>query len=371
MKIKDLFAVILLLAAVFCISSKVFAEEEYDFGGIEINDALPENADEKLDELGVSVENGGANLTSENIFEKIWDLICENISSPVKILVSVIVVIILCNIIESLSLGENGTKIPEAFNTVGILACSGIICTGFGSVISASKTAAQGLYSFLSVYIPAFGGIMAANGQTAAASAYCGIITVAVELFSQTFNLIVIPLTSCIMGISVAGSVNPDLKINSFANMTKKAVNWILAFVMTVFAGLLSVQGFVGAAADSASMRAVKFTVSGAVPIVGGAVSDALLAVKGSIGVIKASTGSFGIIASAVVILPALISLWLYRLILMLLSAVSDGFGTSQLTPLLKSAESVVAILMAVIVCFWTVAVASTALMLVIGGGGA
>lgn len=368
MKIKDIFGIILLVAVLIALSSKVYAEENYDFGGSEIYDALPDEAGKSLEELNVSVENGGMNLNSENVFEKIWNLICENISSPLTILVSVIAVIILCTVMESL--GENGNKLSETFNTVGILACSGIICTGFGSVISVSKTAAQGLYSFLSVYIPAFGGIMAANGQTASASAYCGIITVAVELFSQILTLIVIPLTSCIMGISVAGAVNPDLKINSIANMAKKTVNWILAFVMTVFAGLLSVQSFVGAAADSASMKAVKFTVSGAVPIVGGAVSDALLAVKGSIGVIKASTGSFGIIASAAVILPALISLWLYRIILMLSSAISDCFGTSQLTPLLKSAESVVAILIAVIVCFWTVAVASTALMLVIGGGG-
>ena len=369
MKTKDLLlTVIILLTALICLSPKVYAEDTYDFGGSEIYNALPDDVSENLDDLNVSVENGGVNLTSENIFEKIWDMVCKNISSPLKILVYVIVVIILCTVTESL--GENGNRISEAFNTVGILACSGIICTGFGSVISLSKTAAQGLYSFLSVYIPAFGGIMAANGQTAAASAYCGIIAAAVELFSQTFTLIVIPLTSCIMGMSVAGAVNPDLKINSLADMAKKAVNWILAFVMTVFAGLLSVQSFVGAAADSVSMRAVKFTVSGAVPIVGGAVSDALLAVKGSIGVIKAPTGSFGIIASAAVILPALISLWLYRLILMLLSAVSDCFGTSRLTPLLKSAESVVAILIAVIVCFWTVAVASTALMLVIGGEG-
>ncbi len=367
MKIKELLNIIFIVIIISFLSVSVCAENTYDFGEDEINEALPEEISENLDELNISVENGGSHLTSENVFEAIWNLVCENISSPLKILVSVIVVIILCTVMESLSGGES--KLSETFNVVGILACSGIICTGFGSVISASKTAAQGLYSFLSVYIPAFGGIMAANGQTASAAAYCGIITVAVELFSQIFTLIILPLTSCIMGISVAGAVNPDLKMNNFANAAKKVINWILAFVMTVFAGLLSVQSFVGAAADSASMKAVKFTVSGTVPIVGGAVSDALLAVKGSIGVIKASTGSFGIIASAAVILPALISLGLYRIILILLSALSECFGTTRLTPLIKSAENVVAVLIAVIICFWTVAVASTALMLVIGGG--
>lgn len=359
------------LIAVVIFSGRAFAQSdinEYDFGQEGIEEALPEAARDRLEEIGVTAENGGSGLGVGEVFEGLWRTVCDNAAKPFAMLISVIGVIMLCTVIQSMQTGDN--QLTETFNTVGVLACSGIICTSFAGIVSGSKTAIDGLGAFLSVYIPAFAGIMAANGQTAAAAAYSSVITVAVQVFIQIFTLVIFPLASCIMGISVAGSVNPDLRINNIADMIKKIVNWCLVFIMTVFGGLLSVQGIVGAAADSVSMRAVKFTVSGAVPIVGGTVSDALQAVKGSIGVIKAATGSYGIIASAAVMLPPVVTLLLFRIIFMAAAAISDTFGTSRITVLLRSGESVISVIIAMLVCFWAVAVVSAAFMLVIGGGG-
>lgn len=369
--LKLLFAAIIML---FFLAGGVFAEsadteeEKYDFGGESIHGALPDEARDELDNMGVTAENGGSGLNVGNVLNMIWETVVENAGKPVTMLVSVVGVVILCTVMESMHGGNS--QLAAVFSTVGVLACSGIICTGFSEVIAGAKDAVDGLGTFLSVYVPAFAGIMAANGQTASAAAYSGIITVAVQAFVQIFSAVIFPLSSCIMGISVAGAVNPDLRIGRIAEMAKKIVNWCLVFIMTVFGGLLSVQGLVGAAADSVSMRAVKFTVSGTVPIVGGVVSDALAAVKGSIGVIKASTGGYGIIASAAVMIPALVTLILFRLVFMIASAISETFGISRITELLKSGECVISIIIAMAVCYWAVGVVSTAFMLVIGGGG-
>lgn len=366
MKFKGLLNIFFVIFVVIMLQGKVSAEGIYYFGQEEIADALPDGAEEKLEELEIAPDGSISELDAENIFSSILEAIAENIPKPLTMLVSAAAVIILCALISAM---KEGDELSETFNTVGVLACSGIICTSSAAVIQSAKTAIDGFAAFLSVYIPTFGGIMAAGGQTAAAAAYTTVITVAVQVLSQIFSLVIFPLTSCIMGVSVAGAVNPELKINSIAELAKKIVNWGLTFIMTVFTGLLSVQSFVGAAADTVSMKAVKFTVSGAVPIVGGAVSDALSTVKGSIGLIKAATGSYGIIASAVIIAPILISALLYRAAFTAAAAISDALGTSRLTSLIKSAESVIAAVIAVIVCFCLIAVISTAIMLVIGSG--
>lgn len=368
MNIKGIIKILLIVPmGLLLLSAKIAAQEDYDFGRESIEEALPDESAKELEDLGISPSGGAENLNPQNVFEKVWEYICDEAAKPLTMLISVIGVIILSTLIQSMQGEEN--DVSSAFTAVGVLACAGIICTSFGAVLSGAKAAVEGLSAFLSVYVPVFAGIMAANGQTATATAYNGIITVAVEVLCQLFTVIIFPLTSCIMGISVAGSFNPDLKINSMAEAVKKLINWCLAFVMTVFAGILSIQSFVGAAADSAAMRAAKFTVSGAVPIVGGAVSEALTTVKGSIGVIKASAGSFGIIASAAVMLPSIISLFLFRLVFVISAALSDSFGTSRITVLLKSGESVMSVIIAMMISFWTLGVVSTAFMLVIGGG--
>lgn len=367
MKLKGFIKIFFFIISIILFQGKVYAEDTtYSFGQGEIVDALPDDAEDKLNELEIAPDGGISDIEAENIFSLVIDIIAENMPKPLMTLASCAAVIILCALISAM---KEGDELAGTFNTVGVLACSGVICTSSAFVIQSAKTAIDGFAAFLSVYIPAFAGIMAANGQTAAAASYSAVITVAVQVLSQIFSLIIFPLTSCIMGVSVAGAVNPELKISSIADLAKKLVNWGLAFIMTVFTGLLSVQSFVGAAADTVSMKAVKFTVSGAVPIVGGAVSDALSTVKGSIGLIKAATGSYGIIASAVIVAPILISALLYRIAFMIAAAISDSLGTSRLTALIKSAESVIAAVIAVIVCFWLIAVVSTAIMLVIGTG--
>ena len=368
MKIKGYIKIfIAFFAAVTIFAADINAEDTYDFGQDNISSALPPESLEILDGLNATPDNGGTDITAESIFTMIWSWVKENAPRPLAMLASVIAVIILCSVAESMQ--DSGNMLSGTFNTVGVLACSGIICTSFAAVMESSKTAIEALSSFLAVYIPTFAGIMAASGQTATAAAYNAVITVASQLVSQLFSALIFPLSSCIMGISIAGAINPDLKINSIAEAAKKLVNWCMGLLMAVFAGLLSVQSFVAAAADSVSMRAIKFTISGAVPIVGGAVSDALQTVKGSMALLKSTTGSFGIIASVTVILPVVLSVALFRIALLISSAISDSFGTSRLTVLLKSGESVLAIVIAVMVCFWLLAVVSTAFMLAISGG--
>ena len=365
MKIKGYIKIFLIIVgAVTIFAAPITA---YDFGRNDIYEALPPDAAEALDELEATPDNGGTAITAENLFTLIWDWVKENAPKPLAMLASVIAVVILCSITDSLH--DGGNMLAGTFNTVGVLACSGMICTSFASIMESSRTAVNALSSFLAVYIPSFAGIMAASGQTATATAYNATITVASQLVTQLFTILIFPLSTCIMGISIAGAINPELKINSIAEAAKKLVNWSLGLLMAVFTGLLSVQGFVAAAADSASIRAIKFTVSGAVPIVGGAVSDALQTVKSSMSLLKSTTGSFGIIASVTVMLPTVLTVALFRIALMISSAISDSFGTSRLTALLKSGESVLAIVIAVLVCFWLLAVVSTALMLAISGG--
>lgn len=365
---KGILKAALLLLTTFFLQVPIHAESEneFGFGQSEIISALPDEAAEELNNLDITPNSGISEIEAEDIFSSIIKIITDALPKPLTMLLSIGAVIILCALISS---AQEGSELSETFSTVGVLACSGIICTSFAAAAQSAKTAIDSFAAFLAVYIPAFAGIMAANGQTAAAAVYSGVITAAVQILSYIFSAVIFPLASCIMGVSIAGAINPELKMNSIAEMAKKLVNWGLTLIMTIFTGLLSVQSFVGAAADTVSMKAVKFTVSGAVPIVGGAVSEALSTVKGSLGLIKAATGSYGIIASAVIMTPIVISTLLLRMAFTVSASFSDTLGTSRLSGLLRSGESVISVIMAMIVCFWVTAVVATAIMLVIGTG--
>lgn len=356
----------LLLSGLF--SCDVNAENGFgDYGQAQIESALPEQAKEYLYKNEIFADNGGAaGLTVGGVIKDICDVIYREAVRPFQMLLALLGVIFVCAITSSLG-EKNG--ISDILAVVCTLVGAGVMCGYIDFCIELTSGMLNSVSIFMMTYIPVFAGIIAVSGYTGTAVAYNSVVLVAVQIISQLAVIMIIPFASCILGVSAAGAVNPDLNIHKAAETVKKIIVWVMGLLMTVFVGILSLQTFVTSSADSVALKAAKFAVSSAVPIIGGSVSEALSTVNGSIGVLKSSTGSFGIIAAAVIMLPTLISVMCYRLALMIASAVSDLFGVNTLTALIKSGENVLAVLTALISCFFVLLTVSTAIMLVAGRG--
>lgn len=381
MKNKVKYCLLFFIILVVLFPLKIYSEEnipEYsdeksnaDYGQSQIIDALPDDLRDKLEESDITPDNSGAlALSVEDVFGFIWDSFNKEITKPLTMLISLVGVVLLCAVIEALRDSTGSSTAIKTFNVVGVLAGAGMMCVYISECVVRTSSTLKAGGTFLVTFIPVFAGIMAVCGQLTTAPVFNSIIIIAAQVFSHIMILVLMPLSSCILGVSAAGAVNPDLKVERIAELVKKIVIWILGILVTVFVGMLSLQSFVTNAADTVAMKATKFAVSNAVPIVGGAISDALMTVKGSLGLLRSSTGTFGIIAGLGILLPAVISVVCYKIALGIAGAISDLFGISQLTSLLKSGENVVTIILAMLSCFALLAVISIALMLVMGLGG-
>ncbi|MDR2560040.1 MAG: stage III sporulation protein AE [Oscillospiraceae bacterium] len=352
---------------------------EENFGQYELIDALTEEARHFLQESEITPDNAGAlGLSPFSVIRGTWDILMHELTRPLRMLAALTGVILLCAVVETLRDGADSGKTgntgraSDAFGIVGVLAGAGLMIMYISDIIIRAAAALHSGGIFLLTFVPVFAGIMAISGQLTTASVFSVSVITAGQVFTYITSMVLTPLASCILGVSAAGAVTPGLKIEALAQTVQKAVIWTLGLLVAVFTGLLSLQSFVSTSADSVALRAAKFTVSSSVPFVGGAVSDALSAVRGSVNVLRNSTGTFGIIAGIAIIAPALISVFVHKLALSLAAAISAVFGLTQLSSLLKSGESVMSIIFALLFCFVLIVVISVGLMLMIwnGGGG-
>ncbi|MDR2531808.1 MAG: stage III sporulation protein AE [Oscillospiraceae bacterium] len=345
-----------------------------DFGQDELMDALPEGARDMLYGSGITPDNAGAlNLSPFAVIRGLWDLFIQELTQPLRMLAALVGVILLCAVAETLrdsAGGDNPNRASDAFAVVGVLAGAGLMIMYVSDIVVRATGALNAGGTFLLTFVPVFAGIMAVTGQLTTASVFSVSLITAGQVFTYITSAFLTPLTSCILGISAAGAVNPDLKADALAEMIKKLVIWTLGLLVTLFTGLLSLQSFISSSADTVAMRAMKFTVSSSVPFVGGAVSDALAAVRGSINLVRNSTGTFGIIAGIAIIAPTLVSVFCHKIALGIAAAVSGVFGLRQLSSLLKSGESVMGIIFALLFCFTLIVIISVGFMLMIWNGG-
>ena len=276
---------------------------------------------------------------------------------------------LLCSLANSINVDKNA-QLSQSFAIVSILAGAGIIISAIGETVMEIMLALSQGANFMLAFIPIFAGFMATSGQLTSAGVFNGVFLTASQLFSQIGVNFLLPISSTILGISIAGSVNSEIKVENIAKTIKVTINWILGLLMTVFIGLLSVQSLVANSADSVLMKTTKFAVSSGVPIVGSSVAEAVGAIYTSVSLIKNSVGTFGIIACIVLIAPPIFALLSYKLAVMLSSGICELFGADRLASMLKSASEVLSITLAVMICFIVISVISIGFMLMLGSGG-
>lgn len=107
-----------------------------------------------------------------------------------------------------------------------------------------------------------------------------------------------------VLALTVAGAAGGQLQLTGFAKTLKKVVLWVFGLLLTVFVGVLTIRSFVSSAADGVSLRTGKYLAGSMLPLVGGAVSDALGVLQGCLGKVTTSVGAFGILALLITFLP-------------------------------------------------------------------
>ena len=95
------------------------------------------------------------------------------------------------------------------------------------------------------------------------------------------------------------GAVCGRVQLDGIFSLIKKTVQTGAGFMLAVFAGILKVQGMLGASFDSAAVKTARFAVDRIVPVVGGGISDTMDAAISSIRLINSAAGVTGMLAIA------------------------------------------------------------------------
>jgi stage III sporulation protein AE len=135
--------------------------------------------------------------------------------------------------------------------------------------------------------------------------------------------------------------------LRKLADSIKSFLSWLLKTMLIVFTTYMSITGVVSGTADAAALKAAKVTISTAVPVVGGILSDASEAVLVSAGVVKNTAGIYGIFAVLALIAEPFLRIGVHYLILKLTTAVCGIFGSKRITGLIGDFTSVMGLLLA------------------------
>lgn len=341
---------LIICVLIFLPRFSVFGEEPsydefYRFSEIErIEDSVSDDAKSFFEEENIDIKdyNWINNLKTENIILHIIDFLKSGAKGPIKSGFLIFAVILMA---AAIRFYQNGKSVDIAVKFAMTLAVLGILFSGVWGSITAAVNAVKSCSSFMLSFVPVYMGILSVSGAPATAAVSGGMILFSAEVTAAAAAFGQSAVIGAYLALCVGSSVSPILNNSGLAETFKKTGIWFLTLLSTVFLGLLGAKSAVNSAADSMSVRTAKYILGTCVPVAGNALSGAVNSVSASLAVLKSSMGIYGIIAVAVMLLPILSELLIWRLVLLLSSGICEIFSVSETAGLLKAIDGVFALL--------------------------
>lgn len=349
-----------------------FEEQLEASGADELIENAPEQVKESLYDLGLDTISFQKilSLSPKEFIPYFIDQVQAVIARPVKLLAIVVGIIVLCALMNALKQSMAKDKLKEVFQVVSILCICAAVITPVIDCISKTGKTIFDCSNFLISFVPVLSGVMTAGGQIVTATSYQVFLFWAAELVSVIVSRTLVPFLGIYLAIAITSSMNTEFRLDKIADSLKSFICWSLGGLLTVFVGILSIQGIVASSADTVSLKATKFLISSVVPVVGGALSDALGSVQSCVKLLKTSVGAYGIIIAVMTFLPLLIESISWLLVTKISQVVAEFLGVGGVTPVLKATSSVLGIILAIILCFMMLIIITTTIMMLLGTGG-
>ena len=349
--------------------TEIYDEQLIASGADRLYSSLPEETKKMLSDMGINAfdyESTDA-LRSVGIFKQAVELIGEKSSGPLGTLALCLGIMLICSLVEGTDITDGDKTLEGISSAVGALCICTAIVVPMCRMISRAVEIINGASGFILLYVPIMTGLMATSGHEISAGSYYTMLMGAGQLITQLSSKLIAPIMNVFLALSVTSSLSPKLNLSSLCAMLHKCAKWVLTLIMSLFVTVLSAQTFVSASLDNVSKRALRFTVSSFVPVVGGVLSETLTAFSGSLELLKSGAGVFVIIASACIFLPILIECVLWQFSLFLLSSVSDILGLARMKSVYGTITTVTSMLTAILLCILTIFIISTVIILMVG----
>ena len=236
----------------FIDESKEYSGEFFD--GIDIGDLLNDAISGKVD--------------NSTLINRIWNLLGSEVGTTIKSIVSILVIIIIHSILKSVSESLENESIGKLIFYVQYILILTIIMSNFSDIVKLVQDTANDLVGFMNCLVPLLMALMMYTGSITTSSVIEPIILFIINFIGNMLQTLIIPLVLVFTSLVIISKISDQVQVDKLANFLKSGIVWFLGIVLTIFVGVVSLEGTMSASVDGITAKATKAVVSSAVPVV-------------------------------------------------------------------------------------------------------
>jgi stage III sporulation protein AE len=212
-----------------------------------------------------------------------------------KLLGTLILLTVFCMILQSLQNAFEQHTISKVAYAITYMVLMIIALNSFHVAISYAQDAINNMIHFMIALLPLLLAIMAAVGSITSAALFHPLIIFLVHTSGLLIQFIVLPLLFLSAVLGIVSTLTDHYKVTKLANFLRTIAVGALGVFLTVFLGVISVQGASTAVADGITVRTAKFIAGNFVPVIGRMFTDAADTVMSASLLLKNTVGIAGL----------------------------------------------------------------------------
>jgi len=303
-------------------------------------------------------------IDNTTIYKKILNKLGNEVQTGIKSLACILAIIIIHSILKSISESLENDSVSKLIYYVQYIAIITIIMGNFSDIINLVKETTTNLIGFMNTLIPVLISLMVYTGSITTTSILEPIILFMINFIGNLIQDILIPVILIITSISIISKISDRVQINKISKFLKSSTVWLLGTILTIFVGVVSLEGTLSSSVDGITAKTAKAIVSSAVPVVGKILGDVVDSVLGCGVILKNAVGFVGVIIIIGICILPILKLTVLTFSYKLVASISEVIADDKIVKLLDEIADIFKILLAILVSIMFMVIIGTTLLI-------
>ena len=207
-------------------------------------------------------------IDNSNILKKILNLASVQVLDTLKILINILLIVLIHSILKSITDGLENGEVSKIVYYVQYVLIVTIIMANFTDILKSVEETIGNLVGFSGSLVPLLVTLMTYTGSITTTAVIEPILLFMIEFITNMIKTLVIPIISIITVLIIISKITDKVQISKLGNFLKSSVVWALGIILTIFVGVVSLEGSLTSSVDGVTAKTAKAAVSSLIPIV-------------------------------------------------------------------------------------------------------
>lgn len=297
----------------------------------DVQEALPNFS---LSKMFDGLRQGNINLHPVELGKALLALLGKEILESAPLIGKLLILAVLTSVLQQLQSAFSG-GVGKMAQALAYLVLMGIALATFQTAMELATDSIQTMTGFMQTLLPVMMTMLVAMGNLTTAALFKPMVLGSLTFLSTLIKTVALPLFFLAAVLKLFNHISTEFKLSRLAGLLEFTGKLSLGIIMTVFIGVMAVQGVTGGVADGVVLRTAKYSAD-LIPVVGKFFKDAVELVVTSGLLLKNALGIVAIIALALICLGPVVKLVAMILVFKISSALIEPLGQKDLADTLQ-----------------------------------